>query len=145
LIPSEPWLSKYEVDKEKMHHILTECRVFKSEEEIEVLRVSCQAAAEGHVEVMKSCKPGQRESYLVSKMRAQGMADYNVKFRPYGDIMASGTNSATLHYVDNNKIIQDNELVLCDCGHIVKIPQNPIDSRILLGHHDCFPQQREIH
>ena len=120
IIPEQPWLSKYKVDKEKVHPILSECRVFKSEDELKVMKYACQAAAEGHVQVMKHCKPGLMESYLASVMRAQGSADYNVKLKPYGDILASGKNSATLHYVDNNMIIKENQFVLCDCGHMVK-------------------------
>ena len=83
------------------------------------MMVAARAAAESHVEVMKACTPGVRESYLVSKLRAYGLEHYNTSFRPYGDIMASGKNAATLHYVDNSKFIQENEIVLCDCGHTV--------------------------
>lgn len=112
-------MSKYTVNNAEVHPILTDCRVHKSEEEIEVIRIAAQAAAEGHIEVMRHCKPGIMESYLVAKMVAQGMENYNVRFRPYGDIMASGVNAATLHYVSNDKIIKENEFVLCDCGHTV--------------------------
>lgn len=80
---------------------------------------ACKAAAEGHELLMKSCKPGLRESYLDSIFKNQGQINYNVKFRPYGDIVSSGKNTATLHYVENNKIIGDNEFVMCDVGHTV--------------------------
>ena len=112
------------------------------------MRVSCQAAAEGHVHVMKCCKPGVLESYLASKMRAQGREEYNCSMMPYEDILASGVNAATLHYVINNKIIEDNEFVLCDCGHMVLLMYthlNSIDQRILLRYHDHIPEQRQIH
>ncbi len=120
-MPAQEWLSKYEVNKTDVHPILTECRVIKSPGELEVMRASAQAAAEGHVDVMTHCKPGIMECYLASRMVAQGMANYNVRFRPYGDIVASGINSATLHYVANEKIIGENEFVLCDCGHTVSL------------------------
>lgn len=66
---------------------------------------------------MKHCKPGLRESYLDSKFKAYGLENYNIKFSAYGDIMGSGPHSATLHYEDNNKIIKEDEIILCDCGY----------------------------
>ena len=112
-------MKKYNVDQDTLHPILVECRVHKNEEELKVMRASCKAAAESHAEVMKACKPGIRESFLMSKMRAVGLERYNVRFKPYGDIIASGVNASTLHYVSCNDIIKDNQLVLCDCGHTV--------------------------
>ena len=113
------WMKKFTVDNDTIHPILIECRVHKNEEELKVMRASCKAAAESHVEIMKVCKPGIRESFLMSKMRSVGLERYNTKFKPYGDILASGINASTLHYVTNDVIIKENQLVLCDCGHMV--------------------------
>jgi len=119
MIPEFPWLSKYSVDNEICHPILCDCRVFKTEAELKVMRYAAQAAAEGHVDVMKNCKPGLIESYLKSKFLAYGFENYNINHSPYGEILASGINSATLHYVVNDKIIEKGEFVLCDCGYKV--------------------------
>lgn len=118
LIPTDEWLSKkFSLDLETMYPILTECRVIKSPEELEIMAISCQSAAEGHIEAMKNCKPEILESYLVSKIRSHALENYNIKLNPYGDIMGSGINSSTLHYEDANKVIKPNELILCDCGN----------------------------
>ena len=81
------------------------------------MRIAAEASSEGHVEMMKKCKPGLRESQLMGYLRDQGLIGYNVKFKAYPDIIASGPNAAILHYEINNRIIQPKEMVLCDCAH----------------------------
>ena len=37
-VPKHSWLSDYTIDQKEMHPILSDCRVYKSAKEIEVLR-----------------------------------------------------------------------------------------------------------
>lgn len=120
LFPQESWLSSYSIDKEIMHPILCQCRAIKSPQEIEIMRVAAKAAVECHLEAMKHCKPGVLESYLLSKLESYGRENYNTLLQPYQGIMASGVGSATLHYRLNNKVIGENELILCDCGQLIQ-------------------------
>ncbi len=83
------------------------------------MRWANKSASEGHMEVMKTCKPGLREAVLQSKFRAYGFEKYNVKTTPYQNIVASGLGPCTLHYIDNNRIIGENEMILLDLGHEV--------------------------
>ena len=92
-------------------------RICKTPEELDVMKHSIRAAAEGHIELMHKCKPGMRESQLMAYYRHHGLFTYNVKDKAYPDIIASGKNAAVLHYDKNDKIIADGELVLCDCAH----------------------------
>jgi len=78
-----------------------------------------QATAEGHIEMMKKCKPGMRESQLACHLRHLALFKYNIRFAAFPDIIGSGKNSAILHYEKNSKIIEDGDLVLCDCGYRV--------------------------
>ena len=45
-----------------MHDILAERRVFKNDEELEIMRGVSQITCEAHCNVMRNVKPGQRES-----------------------------------------------------------------------------------
>ena len=54
------------VNTAHMHNILSESRVIKSEEEIEMMRWASKITCEAHVNVMRNVKPGQRESQLES-------------------------------------------------------------------------------
>ncbi len=100
-----------------MYPIVYSCRVKKSAAELDVMRTAIEAAVEGHIEMMRRCRPGIRESHLMAHFRHCGLFNYNVKFKPYPDIVASGPNAATMHYDTDDRIIKDGDLVLCDCAH----------------------------
>jgi Xaa-Pro aminopeptidase len=104
------------VDTDILYPILAEARVFKSDGEIEVMRKCTEAASEGHVLMMKHCKPGILESALSAKFRCHAYENYNMRHLPYGNIVGSGSNAATLHYHELDKVIEPNELVLLDLG-----------------------------
>jgi len=120
LYPQDSWLSKYSIDKEIMNQILCQSRAIKSQQEIEILKIAGKVAVECHLEAMKHCKPGVLESYLLSKFESYARENYNTFLMPYQGIMASGTRSATLHYRLNDKVIGENELILCDCGQAIQ-------------------------
>ena len=52
-------------DLDLLHKEISECRVIKSKEEIDVLRYVARISSEAHVECMRAIKPGMRE-YQVS-------------------------------------------------------------------------------
>jgi len=68
MVPEEKWYKDTgaETEKESMHDILAESRVFKNDEEMEIMRWASQITCEAHCNVMRNCKPGQREMQLES-------------------------------------------------------------------------------
>lgn len=95
--------------------LLGELRVKKSEEEIQMLRKSCQISSEAHVELMKASRPGisERELYglfLYETMRRGAQRE------GYAAIVASGYHATALHYKSNDDICNDGELLLVDAG-----------------------------
>lgn len=85
-IKDEEFKNSLKIDKETIHDILAECRVIKSDEEIEILRIANRISSEAHCEAMRHCKPGIRESFLSSKFRSYCMEKYNCKILPYHNI-----------------------------------------------------------
>jgi Xaa-Pro dipeptidase len=65
-IPDEKYTSGFKVDDKFMHNVLAESRVIKNDEEIEIMRWASKITCEAHCNVMRSVKPGQRESQLES-------------------------------------------------------------------------------
>ena len=72
-------------------------------------------ASAGHARAMRACRPGMAEyeleaelSYEFRKRGADGHA--------YTPIVAGGANACVLHYVSNDKLLNDNTLVLIDAG-----------------------------
>lgn len=111
----------------------------KSEEEQDVIKSAVEASAASHIEMMRKCKPGQRESILMGVFRDHGLFNYNVKFKAYPDIVASGRNAAVLHYEINDRIMQSGDLVLCDCAHrVLLIIIILLGMQLHFGHHDYF-------
>jgi Xaa-Pro aminopeptidase len=95
--------------------ILGEMRLFKGPEEIGILRKACQITAEGHKTLMKEVRQGMNE------FEVEALIDYS--FRKggcrrmgYGSIVAGGKNATCLHYVANNEVLRDGELLLIDAG-----------------------------
>jgi len=114
LTTGTPDLSKFgiagdtDVNATRMHDILSEARVIKSEEEIEVMRWASQITAECHVQVMRNVKPGMRELQLESFFNFHGQQEYFTgRVAPYISICGCGPTAATLHYQDNDKTLID--------------------------------------
>ena len=90
-------------------------RLVKSNEEIELMRKSCEIAANAHVNVMKNAKLGMTEFDLES-MYLNEFKKGGSRFPSYNPIVAGGKNACILHYIDNNKTINDGDMVLVDAG-----------------------------
>ncbi|KAK2155994.1 hypothetical protein LSH36_224g03011 [Paralvinella palmiformis] len=54
-------IGQFKTDNEMLHPIIAECRVFKSDMEIEVLRYANKISSEAHKVVMRNLKPGMYE------------------------------------------------------------------------------------
>jgi Xaa-Pro aminopeptidase len=92
-----------------------EMRLFKSAEEIEIMKKGCQITAAGHKTVMKEVRPGMNEcevealiDYLFRKEGCQRLG--------YGSIVAGGKNATCLHYRSNNENLKEGDLLLIDAG-----------------------------
>lgn len=94
---------------------LHRCRIIKSPEEAELMQKSCRIGAESLKEVIKFSKPNVLESHLQAKMKYECClrgGDY-LAFPP---VVAGGSRANTIHYIDNNQIVHNNEMVLMDAG-----------------------------
>lgn len=95
--------------------ILRKERSIRLPEEVEALKKAISLTKEGLLLAMKSIKPGMMEyeiegllqGYYVSK-GARGFS-----FEP---IVAGGANACVLHYVTNDSILKDGDLLLLDHG-----------------------------
>lgn len=95
--------------------LLGEMRVIKTQAELNNHRQACQLTSEAHVEVMRLCRPGINErelhGYFVYQIMKKGAAREG-----YNTIVATGANACTLHYVFNDQVCRDGELILVDAG-----------------------------
>lgn len=92
-----------------------EMRVIKIEEEIRRVRRATEITADAHLAAMRMTRPGMYEYEIVALI--ESIYHKTEKSYPgYRTILASGQNATILHYIDNNRQIEENDLVLIDSG-----------------------------
>jgi len=95
--------------------ILDEMRVVKDASEIETMRRAATISAQAHVRAMQLTRPGlmeyEIEAELLHEFRRNG-----AQSPAYTSIVAGGANACVLHYVSNDAVLNDGELLLIDAG-----------------------------
>jgi Xaa-Pro aminopeptidase len=100
------------VDPAKIVH---EMRLFKSEQEIELMRRAVDITREGHVRAMSATKPGMHE-YEIEGLLRDVFCRHGSERPAYAPIVGSGPNATVLHYHRNNREMRDGDLLLIDAG-----------------------------
>lgn len=98
-----------------LEHLLHDLRLFKSAEEIAVMRKAGNIAANAHIRAMKICQPGLYEYELAAEIMHEFLKN-GCAAPAYNTIVGGGDNACILHYVDNNQLLNDGDLVLIDAG-----------------------------
>lgn len=92
-----------------------EMRLFKSAEEIEILRHAGKISALAHTRAMQQCRPGMYEYQLEGEIHHE-FSRHGARFPSYNTIVGSGENGCILHYTENESAMRDGDLVLIDAG-----------------------------
>lgn len=95
-------------------HILHDLRLYKSKNELRVMRHAAGIAGQAHIRAMQIVRPGltenQIEAEILHTFRYAGAVP------SYEPIVGSGTNACVLHYRANNARLCDGDLLLIDAG-----------------------------
>ena len=99
-----------------IYMVLCDTRGVKNEREKKLLKYIAKISNEAHMALMKYMSVGlnerDTENFFLQYLRDK----YYPKFMAYGCICASGANAATLHYVINNRDMEDGDIYLTDMG-----------------------------
>ncbi|MEH6453244.1 MAG: aminopeptidase P N-terminal domain-containing protein, partial [Psychromonas sp.] len=95
--------------------VLDEMRLFKSENEIELMSEAGEISAAGHVRAMQVCHAGMWEYQLEAEIKYE-YAKQGAPNVAYNTIVAGGNNACILHYTENDQQLHDGDLVLIDAG-----------------------------
>lgn len=99
---------KCPTDDKQLYNILCESRVFKNDEEMEIMRWASKITCEAHCNVMRMTKPGMREMQLESFFKYDCEQKYYLgRVMPYTSICGCGPSAATLHYHEADKFLKD--------------------------------------
>jgi len=106
---------KAKINTKMLNVFLATLRQIKTKEELVLLIKAIRISVQGQIEVMKAIHPGMSETEI------QGIHEfvykkYGSEYEGYPSIVGAGNNGCVLHYVKNNKLKVENELVLMDLG-----------------------------
>lgn len=98
---------------ERLAPLLHRLRMIKAPEEIKILQRACDITEAGFRRVLGFIKPGvgewEVEAELLHEFVRRGSRGF-----AYSPIIGSGKNNCVLHYVENDKVCKDGDLVLLD-------------------------------
>eukprot|EP00916_Digyalum_oweni_P001781 GHVL01003433.1.p1 GENE.GHVL01003433.1~~GHVL01003433.1.p1 ORF type:complete len:499 (+),score=45.55 GHVL01003433.1:1-1497(+) len=113
-------IGQFKVNNQLLHPEITECRVFKSDTELALLRYVNRISSEAHKAVMKNMQPGMYEYQAESVFKNYCQYMGGMRAQSYTCICASGDNASVLHYghagAPNSKQINDGDMCLFDMG-----------------------------
>ena len=98
-----------------VREILDEMRLIKDPDELDVMRRAAKISAEAHVNAMLATKPEKYE-YEIEAELLYHFKKKGSQFPAYTSIVAGGKNACVLHYIENNAVLNDGDLLLIDAG-----------------------------
>ena len=107
---------KYPLHKyERLAPIMHRLRCVKSKEEIGLMQKACDITEKAFRRVLKFVKPGVKEYEIEAEYAHEFLRNGSRGFA-YEPIIASGANSCVLHYIINDKVCKDGDVLLLDVG-----------------------------
>lgn len=92
--------------------LMHQLRAIKSEKEIELMQHACDITEKGFRRVLEFVKPGVMEYEIEAEFAHEFIR--NRGYFAYTPIIASGANACVLHYIENNQVCQDGDVLLMD-------------------------------
>ena len=135
---------------ERAAPLMTELRKVKSDIEIDLIKKAADITGKAFVRVLKTVNAGIPEyqvqaeiEYIFAVEGANGSA-----YRP---IIASGANACVLHYIDNDKVCNDGDLLLMDFGaeyanYAADVTRTiPVNGKFTPRQKDCYEAVLRVH
>ena len=98
-----------------LDHLLHDLRLYKSANEIKVMKQAAEISARAHIRAMQASRAGLYEYHLEAELDYE-FRKGGAKMPAYGSIVAAGKNACILHYRENDALLKDGDLVLIDAG-----------------------------
>jgi len=123
--------------------LLDEMRLIKDSSELDTMRRASTISAAAQVRAMRATRPGKMEYEIEAellhefrKSGAQGPA--------YTSIVAGGANACVLHYISNNALLKNGDLLLIDAaceldGYAADITRTfPVNGKFSVAQRDAY-------
>lgn len=100
---------------ERAQPILKNLRMIKSQQELDLMQKACDITNNAFRRVLATTQGGMNEyeveAHIIYEFMRQGAAGH-----AYTPIIAGGSNACVLHYIANDQILNDGDLMLMDFG-----------------------------
>lgn len=100
---------------QRLAPIVSKLRNVKSKAEIDLLQQACDITETAFRRVLRFVKPGVKEYEIEAEYAHEFLRNGSRGFA-YTPIIASGANSCVLHYIENDKVCKDGDILLLDVG-----------------------------
>jgi Xaa-Pro aminopeptidase len=97
-----------------LNHVLDDMRLYKSRPEQACLRRAAQIAVGAHRRAIRFARPGHMEYEVMAEVLHE-FHSHNADIS-YHPIVGGGANACVMHYRDNDKPLNDGDLLLLDAG-----------------------------
>lgn len=95
--------------------IMHELRSIKSDLELKLMQNACDITEKGVRRILPFIKPGVMEYEIEAELMHEFLRNRSNGFA-YQPIIGSGIDSCVLHYIENNKVCKDGDILLMDFG-----------------------------
>eukprot|EP00095_Tigriopus_kingsejongensis_P002767 maker-scaffold845_size89356-snap-gene-0.20 protein:Tk02767 transcript:maker-scaffold845_size89356-snap-gene-0.20-mRNA-1 annotation:"xaa-pro dipeptidase" len=113
-------MSDFQIEPKLLHSVMAECRVIKTEMELQALRYASKISSEAHKSLMRQIKPGMKEYQCESIFLNHVYFYGGARHVCYNCICGSGPSGAVLHYghagAPNDQNVEASHMVLFDMG-----------------------------
>jgi Xaa-Pro aminopeptidase len=97
------------------HALIDEMRLFKDSHEAELMQRAADISADAHIAALRACKPGMGEWAIEAEL-LRAFRQGGCQAPAYTSIVAGGANACVLHYISNDQILNDGDLLLIDAA-----------------------------
>ena len=128
---------------ERLAPLITQLRMVKEQYEIEQMQRACNITGDAFRRVLGFVKPGVLE-YEIEAEISHEFIRKGCNGHSYAPIIASGANACILHYVNNDRVCADGDLLLMDFGAEYGLYAADL-SRTIPVNGKFNPRQREVY
>ena len=98
-----------------VHALLDEMRLIKDPEELRTMRRAGAISAGAHRRAMRAARPGRAEHEIEAEVLHE-FRRHGAQAPAYTPIVAGGERACVLHYVENDGVLHDGDMLLIDAG-----------------------------
>jgi Xaa-Pro aminopeptidase len=118
-------------------------RLIKDSHEISLMQHAADISANAHIAAMRACQPGKGEWEIEAEL-LHTFRQHGCQAPAYTSIVAGGANACVLHYVSNDKPLNNGDLLLIDAageyhGYAADITRTfPVNGRFSPAQKDVY-------